>query len=31
MYQHEAKDDWDWAENYLTYKNSLLPEALLCA
>ncbi|UZT99087.1 hypothetical protein ODZ84_05840 [Chryseobacterium fluminis] len=31
MYQHEAKDDWHWLENYLTYGNSVLPEALLCA
>lgn len=31
MYQHEAKDDWHWFENYLTYGNSLLPEALLLA
>jgi len=31
MYQHEAKDDWHWFENYLTYGNSVLPEALLCA
>ena len=31
MYQHEAKDDWHWFESYLTYGNSLLPEALLCA
>lgn len=31
MYQHEAKDDWNWFENYLTYGNSVIPEALLCA
>ncbi|MDP9955416.1 glycosyltransferase involved in cell wall biosynthesis [Epilithonimonas hungarica] len=31
MYQHEAKDDWHWFESYLTYGNSLIPEALLCA
>ncbi|PRB06063.1 mannosyltransferase [Chryseobacterium sp. MYb7] len=31
MYQHEAKDDWHWFENYLTYGNSVIPEALLCA
>ncbi len=31
MYQHEAKDDWHWFESYLTYGNSVLPEALLCA
>jgi glycosyltransferase involved in cell wall biosynthesis len=31
MYQHEKHDDWHWFESYLTYGNSLLPEALLCA
>lgn len=31
MYLHEAKDDWHWFESYLTYGNSVLPEALLCA
>ncbi|WP_312764465.1 glycosyltransferase [Epilithonimonas sp.] len=31
MYQHEANNDWHWFESYLTYGNSLLPEALLCA
>ena len=31
MYQHEAKEDWHWFESYMTYGNSLLPEALLCA
>ncbi|MBW3521124.1 glycosyltransferase [Chryseobacterium sp. NKUCC03_KSP] len=31
MYQHEAKDNWHWFESYLTYGNSVLPEALLCA
>jgi glycosyltransferase involved in cell wall biosynthesis len=31
MYKHEAKDDWQWFESYLTYANSILPEALLCA
>jgi len=31
MYQHEASKDWSWFESYLTYANSLLPEALLCA
>ncbi len=31
MYQHEAKNDWHWFESYLTYGNSVLPEALLCA
>ncbi|MPS72352.1 MAG: glycosyltransferase [Chryseobacterium sp.] len=31
MYQHEAKDNWHWFESYMTYGNSLIPEALLCA
>jgi len=31
MYKHEAKDDWQWFESYLTYANSILPEAMLCA
>jgi glycosyltransferase involved in cell wall biosynthesis len=31
MYRHEAEQDWAWYESYLTYGNSLLPEALLCA
>lgn len=31
MYKHEAKDGWNWFESYLTYGNSVLPEALLCA
>jgi glycosyltransferase involved in cell wall biosynthesis len=31
MYRHESSDDWQWYESYLTYGNSLLPEALLCA
>lgn len=31
MYKHEKSTDWDWFENYLTYGNSLLPEAMLCA
>jgi glycosyltransferase involved in cell wall biosynthesis len=31
MYRHERTDDWCWFENYLTYGNSVLPEALLCA
>ncbi len=31
MYKHEKTDDWHWYENYLTYGNSLLPEAMLCA
>ncbi|MES2746944.1 MAG: glycosyltransferase [Bacteroidota bacterium] len=31
MYRHEAKPDWLWFECYLTYGNSILPEAMLCA
>ena len=31
MYKHEAKDSWKWYEGYLTYANSILPEAMLCA
>lgn len=31
MFHHENKENWHWFESYLTYGNSLLPEALLCA
>lgn len=31
MYQHEKTTEWHWYEDYLTYGNSVLPEALLCA
>jgi hypothetical protein len=31
MYKHEANDKWQWYESYLTYGNSILPEAMLCA
>ena len=31
MYQHEKTVEWHWYESYLTYGNSLLPEAMLCA
>jgi glycosyltransferase involved in cell wall biosynthesis len=31
MYKHESEQDWNWFESYLTYANSILPEALLCA
>ncbi len=31
MFRHEAHTDWFWFESYLTYANSILPEALLCA
>lgn len=29
MYRHEADENWRWFEGYLTYANSVLPEALL--
>jgi len=29
MYRHEADANWKWFEGYLTYANSVLPEALL--
>jgi glycosyltransferase involved in cell wall biosynthesis len=31
MFLHESEKNWDWYESYLTYGNSILPEALLCA
>lgn len=31
MYRHESHNKWQWFESYLTYANSVLPEALLCA
>ena len=31
MYRHEATNDWQWFESYLTYANSVLSEAMLCA
>ena len=31
MYNHEKTAQWHWFESYLTYGNSLLPEALLYA
>jgi len=31
MYKHESCNGWEWYESYLTYGNSILPEALLCA
>lgn len=31
MYRHEAGKEWQWFESYLTYANSILPEAMLCA
>ncbi len=31
MYRHEETEEWHWFEAYLTYANSVLPEAMLCA
>jgi hypothetical protein len=31
MYYRESEPNWYWFEPYLTYANSILPEALLCA
>lgn len=31
MYRHESGKGWEWFESYLTYANSILPEAVLCA
>jgi hypothetical protein len=31
MFRHEADEEWQWFESYLTYANSILSEALLCA
>ncbi|MFA6261521.1 MAG: glycosyltransferase [Bacteroidia bacterium] len=31
MYLHESEPEWNWFESYLTYGNSILPEAMLCA
>jgi hypothetical protein len=31
MYKHESSDKWQWFESYLTYANSVLPEAMMCA
>jgi len=31
MYKHESAEKWNWFEGYLTYANSILPEALLYA
>ncbi len=31
MYRHERSEYWNWFEGYLTYANSILPEALLYA
>jgi len=29
MYRHESGEKWNWFEGYLTYANSILPEAML--
>ncbi len=31
MYLHESSIEWQWFESYMTYANSILPEALLLA
>jgi glycosyltransferase involved in cell wall biosynthesis len=31
MYKHESSENWKWFESYLTYANSVLSEALMCA
>ncbi len=31
MYKHESSPEWQWFEGYLTYANSILPEAMLYA
>lgn len=31
MYKHEKTDKWFWFEDRMTYGNSVIPEALLCA
>lgn len=31
MYKHESTGKWEWFEGYLTYANSILPEAMLYA
>jgi glycosyltransferase involved in cell wall biosynthesis len=31
MYRHESSFEWEWFESYLTYANSVIPEALLYA
>jgi glycosyltransferase involved in cell wall biosynthesis len=31
MYKHESNEEWEWFEGYLTYANSILPEAILYA
>jgi len=29
MYKHESSENWEWFESYLTYANSIMPEAML--
>jgi glycosyltransferase involved in cell wall biosynthesis len=29
LYNHESGEKWEWFESYLTYANSILPEAML--
>jgi glycosyltransferase involved in cell wall biosynthesis len=31
MYKHESSKEWEWFESYLTYANSIMPEAMLYA
>ena len=31
MYEHESEKEWEWFEGYMTYANSILPEAMLNA
>ncbi|MDD2797296.1 MAG: glycosyltransferase [Bacteroidales bacterium] len=31
MYKHESEENWKWFEGYMTYANSILPEAMLHA
>lgn len=31
MHRHESEKNWNWYESYLTYANSILPEAMLYA
>ncbi|MCX6236278.1 MAG: glycosyltransferase, partial [Bacteroidia bacterium] len=31
MYRHESNNKWEWFEDYLTYANSIMPEAMLYA
>lgn len=31
MFKHESEINWEWYESYLTYANSIIPEAMLYA